>query len=164
MSQTTKKTTTARYMGAVAIMAALAVGAAGAGTAAEAQDATEDVMVAAGSWALDRLEGSSPRLDPHRTGAGRDAARVRRVAQRLGAELATLDDVRRCTDVMDPSTCELTTGPLLAIAAPEMDGERARVRVYGWHRSGSPRQPVEQRSWDLVLERSGGGWRVVGTG
>lgn len=126
------------------------------------QDAEEAVMVAAGAWALDRLPAGQTRLDPHRSGAGKDAARVRRVAQALGAGLGTLDESRQCTDTMDPATCKLSVDRLLAISAPRVDGDEARVKVYAWYRSSSP--PVAQQSWDLVLRHSGGSWRVVSGG
>lgn len=131
---------------------------------ASGQDVEEAVMVAAGQWALDRLPSGATRLDPHRSGAGKDEARVRRVAQSLGATLATLDETRQCTNSIDPSTCQLSATRLLAIAAPRIDGDRAQVKVYAWYRSDSAGEPVAQRNWDLQLQRSGSDWRVVSGG
>lgn len=125
------------------------------------QDVEEAVMVAAGQWALERLPSGATRLDPHRSGAGKDAARVRRVAQSLGATLAPLDETRQCADSIDPSTCTLSAERVLAISAPRIDGDSAEVKVYAWYRSDSAREPVTQRSWDLELRRSGQSWHVV---
>jgi hypothetical protein len=83
------------------------------------------------------------------------------VASALGAELGTLEDTRRCTDVMDPSSCRLDAAVLLAIAPPKITRDEARVRIYAWYRQSSAREPVGKRSWDLTLRRSGGGWQVV---
>jgi hypothetical protein len=127
-----------------------------------AQDPAEAVMVAAGQWALERVPGGDTRLDPHRSGAGKDAARVSSVARSLGAGLGTLDELRQCTDPLDAASCRLGVDRLLAISAPKVDGDEARVKVYAWFRSSSP--PVAQRSWDLVLRRAGGSWRVVSGG
>lgn len=159
--------------GVVALMAAAGVAGAWSGAApavdavdavahAVAQDSDEAVMVAAGEWVLDRIPSGRTQLDPHRSGAGKDGARVRRVAQALGARLGTLDEARQCTDTMNPATCQLGVDRLLAIAAPQVDGDEARVKVYAWYRSSSP--PVAQRSWTLVLRQSGGEWRVVSGG
>lgn len=128
------------------------------------QDPDEAIMVTAGQWALDRLPPGDTRLDPHRSGAGKDAARVRRVAQSLGATLAPLDDTRQCANAIDPSTCQLSAARVLAITAPRIDGDRAQVKVYAWYRSDSAREPVAQRSWDLQLRRNGQSWRVVSGG
>lgn len=125
------------------------------------QDVEEAVMVAAGQWALDRLPSGVTRLDPHRSGAGKDGARVRRVARALGATLGTLDDTRQCTDSIDPSTCRLSVETLLAISAPRIEGYGAQVKVYAWYRSNSAREPVAQRSWEVQLRRSGQSWHVV---
>lgn len=156
--------------GVVALMAAAGVAGAWSGAApavdaaahADAQDIEEAVMVAAGEWVLDRIPSGRTQLDPHRSGAGKDGARVSRVAQALGARLGTLDEARQCTDTMNPATCELGVDRLLAIAAPQIDGDEARVKVYAWYRSSSP--PVAQRNWNLVLRQSGGDWRVVSGG
>ncbi len=129
---------------------------------ASVQDPAEAVMVAAGQWALEQLPAGETRLDPHRTGEGKDAARVNSVARSLGAGLGTLDELRQCTDTMNPASCRLGVDRLLAISAPRMDGDQARVKVYAWYRSSSP--PVAQRSWDLVLRQEGGSWRVVSGG
>lgn len=131
---------------------------------ASGQDAGEAVMVAAGAWALDRVPGSAGRLDPHRSGAGKDGERVKRVARALGVGLAPLDEVRECRDVMDPASCTLSVDRLLAIGAPRIDGGEARVKVYAWYRSSSPTQPVTQQSWELRLARADGGWRVISGG
>jgi hypothetical protein len=128
------------------------------------QDPQEAVMVAAGEWALGQLPGSTGRLDPHRSGAGKDGARIDRVARTLGVGLAPLDEVRSCADVMDPGSCALSVDRLLAIAAPVVDGDDARVKVYAWYRSGSSAGPVAQRDWELRLTRSASGWRVVSGG
>lgn len=125
------------------------------------QDVEEAIMVAAGQWALERLPSGATSLDPHRSGAGKDAARVRRVARSLGATLSPLDDARQCANSIDPSTCTLSVERVLAISSPRIDGDRAQVKVYAWYRAESAREPVAQRSWNLQLHRSGGGWRVV---
>lgn len=161
-------------MGA-ALALGLSAGAAGPATAAgpvtsdgpatsSRQDPAEAVMVAAGEWALARLPSSSVRLDPHRSGGGSGEARARRVAGSLGAELGTLEDTRRCADVMDPGSCTLAAATLLAISPPRVEGDQARVKVYAWYRSDSPRRPVAQQKWELVLQQSGGSWEVVGGG
>lgn len=129
-----------------------------------AQDAEEAVMVAAGEWVLAQVPGGAARLDPHRSGAGKDRARVERVARSLGTGLATLDEVRNCKDVMDASTCTLAVERLLAIASPQVEGDGARVKVYAWYRAGSTTEPVAQRSWELQLRRDGSSWRVVSAG
>lgn len=135
------------------------------GTAAlAAQDASADVMIAAGRWAIERLPSGSGGLDPHRSGAGKDGARVRQVAQALGLELTTLEEAKRCTDALAPSTCQLSANRLLAIGSPRIDGAQARVKVYAWHRSGSEQAPVAERSWELSLRQSADGWRVVSGG
>lgn len=118
-------------------------------------------MVAVGEWVLERVPGSTGRLDPHRSGAGKDAARVERVARAMGVGLAPLDEVRSCSDVMDPATCVLSVDRVLAIASPVMGEGEARVKVYVWYRSGSGAEPVAQRRWDLRLTRSATGWTVV---
>ena len=128
------------------------------------QDPSEAVMIAAGRWVMERLPSGAASLDPHRTGAGKDGDRVRRVAEALGMRLATLEETRRCSDAMDPSTCQLDGARLLAIGAPRVSGDRAAVKVYAWYRSESPRQPVGQQEWELTLSRSGTGWRVVAGG
>lgn len=128
---------------------------------AVAQDPEEAVMVAAAEWVLERVPGGEVRVDPHRSGAGKDRARVERVARTLGARLGTLDELRECTDVMDPSTCTLGVDRLLAIASPRIDDDEARVKVYAWYRADSPSEPVAQRSWELRLTREGPVWRVV---
>ena len=150
-----------RWSGAV-LTAAMALGAWPA--AAAAQTPEEAVMVAAGQWALERLPGGAIRLDPHRTGQGAGEALARRLAGPLGAQLATLEDTRRCADPTDPSSCSLDADVLLALAAPRISGDEAVIRVYAWHRSGDPRAPVAKESWDVRLARSGGGWRVVSGG
>jgi hypothetical protein len=129
-----------------------------------AQSSEEEVLVAAGQWALERLPRGAVRLDPHRTGQGAGEALARRLAGPLGAELATLEDTRSCSDPTDPSSCELAVDVLLALAAPRIDGDEAVVRVYAWHRSDDPRAPVTKESWDVRLQRSSGGWRVVSGG
>jgi hypothetical protein len=158
----------AGLLGAVVLLSGSAVGApATAGPAravAVVQDPAAEVMIAAGRWALDRLPGGAVRMDPHRSGEGKDQAVVERVARALGAELATLEETRRCDDVMDPSTCRLESAALLAISPPRVDGDRAQVKVYAWVAEDSPRAPVSQQSWQLQLRRSGSGWEVVGGG
>lgn len=128
------------------------------------QDPREAVMVAAGAWVLDRVPGGGGHLDPHRSGAGKDGSRLERVAGALGLGMATLDDVRDCVDVMDPTSCTLTVDRLLAVSAPRIDGDAARVKVYAWYRADAGAQPVMQRSWELRLARSEGIWRVVSGG
>jgi len=142
------------------LLAGLAVGTA-VPTAGAAQDDAEAVMVAAARWAQQRLPSGSLRIDPHRSGRAAEAA-VLRVANALGADVGTLEATRRCTDVMNPSTCSLDSVVLLAFAAPEIRGDEARVRVYAWYRQDSAREPVARESWDVVLRRSGGGWEVAG--
>lgn len=152
--------------GSLAIVAVLAVVVATVSlpSPAASQDAGEAIMVAAGQWALERLPQGSTRLDPHRSGAGTDAARLQRVARALGATLATLDETRECADALDRSTCRLGAGRLLAITAPRIEGDEARVKVYAWSPSTSSREPVTQNTWELVLRRSGSVWRVVSGG
>lgn len=128
------------------------------------QDPVAEVMAAAGRWALERLPEGRVRLDPHRSGEGKDRSVVERVAGALGAELGTLEETRRCEDAMDPATCRLASTVLLAIAPPRIDGDSARVKVYAWYDSGSVRSPVAQQSWQLELRRSGSGWEVVSGG
>lgn len=130
----------------------------GSAAGAAAQSAGESVMVAAGEWALERLPGGEPRLDPHRTAASGDM--IGRVARALGARLATLEQTRSCRDVMDPASCEVVA-PILALTEPAIQGDRARIRVYAWYDGDSPREPVAERAWDLLLSRSGSGWQVV---
>lgn len=161
-----------RAVGVVAVLAALGLVAGWTVTEnhvpdvliSSQQDPGEAIMVAAGQWALDRLPPGDTRLDPHRSGAGKDADRVQRVARSLGASLAPLDDTRQCADSIDPSTCQLSAARVLAITAPRIDGDRAQVKVYAWYRSDSAREPVAQRSWDLQLRRNGQSWRVVSGG
>lgn len=128
------------------------------------QDAGEAVMVAAGAWVLDRVPGGAGYLDPHRSGAGKDGSRLERVAGALGLGLATLDDVRECVDVMDPASCTLDVDRLLAMAAPQIHGDAARVKVYAWYRADTGGTPVVQRSWELRLARNDGVWQVVSGG
>lgn len=155
-----------RRGGALAIVALLVAAGATAilPDQAAGQDAEEAVMVAAGEWALERTPQGSTRLDPHRSGAGKDGARVQRVAQSLGATPGTLEETRRCTDALDPSTCRLEAGRLLAVGAPRIEGDQARVKVYVWYPTSTAREPVAQRSWDLVLRKNGQAWRVVSGG
>lgn len=160
-----------RGVGPLILVGLLAVPVAVAGTgpstplgqaeALETQEPAADVMVVAGRWALDRLPDGAVRLDPHRSGEGKERAVVERVAGALGAELGTLEETRLCEDAMDPATCRLESTVLLAIAPPRIDGEKARVKVYAWYASGSVRSPVAQESWELELRRSGEAWRVV---
>lgn len=131
---------------------------------ARTQDPSEAVMVAAGRWALERLPSGPAAIDPHRSGAGKDGARLRRVAAALGTELTTLDRAKECMDVIDPSTCRLSTARLLAIGAPRVQGDRAEVKIYAWHRTASADAPVAEKSWNLTLRRSAGGWQVVSGG
>lgn len=128
------------------------------------QDPAEAIMIAVGGWVLERLPPGSSRLDPHRSGAGKDAPRIGRVATALGAELATLDETRQCTDALDRSTCQLAVTRLLAIGAPAIDGDEAVVKVYAWYRSGSAGAPVAEKTWQLRLHRIEGGWVVVSGG
>lgn len=125
------------------------------------QESSEAAMVAAGRWVRDRLPDGRLVVDPHRTGEGVGDAVVEGVARALGASLGTLEETRRCEDVMDPSTCTLDAAALIAIAPPSLDGDRGTVRVYAWFASDSPREPVGKRTWDLELRRDAGGWRVV---
>ncbi|HSH44227.1 MAG TPA: hypothetical protein VK966_00090 [Longimicrobiales bacterium] len=126
-----------------------------------AQDSdTEAVMVAAGQWAASQLPSGELGLDPHRTGRSTSQDVARRVASNLGARLMTLEEARPCTDPTDPSTCQLQIAALLAIGAPAVDGDGARVRVYAWYRQDSRHNPVAQESWDLTLRRTSGGWQV----
>lgn len=128
------------------------------------QDPAEAIMIAAGGWVLERLPPGSSRLDPHRSGAGKDAPRIGRVARALGAELATLDETRQCTDAVDRSTCQLAVARLLAIGAPAIDGDQAVVKVYAWYRSGSAGARVAEKTWQLRLHRLEGGWVVASGG
>ncbi|MEJ2504076.1 MAG: hypothetical protein P8177_12330, partial [Gemmatimonadota bacterium] len=148
---------------AVTVMAGVAV-LVGSPAGVGAQSPGEAVLVAAGEWALGRLPGGSIRLDPHRTGEGVGREGARRVAEALGAELATLEETRHCGDPLEPSSCRLSVDVLLAISAPRIDGDAAQVRVYAWYRSDDPRRPVSRQSWDLGLRRSGGEWRVTSGG
>lgn len=151
------RTATMTAMLALAALAVPAVSDVGAqGAEAEA------VMVAAGEWAKSRLPGGALRLDPHRTGRSTDRALAARVAQALGAEVATLEATRTCGDVTDPSTCRLASDALLAIGAPSIRGETATVRVYVWYRQDDVHSPVGKATWDVRLRRSGSGWTVDG--
>ena len=125
-----------------------------------AQEA-EQVIVAAGRWAADRLPPGDVRLDPHRTGEGTDPDLADRLATAIGVRLGTLEDMRRCQNSLDPATCELGCDALLAVAAPAVHGDHAEVRVDAWHAQDRPRQPVARTAWDLALQRSGQGWQVV---
>lgn len=125
----------------------------------QAQGDSEAVMVAAARWARQGLPAGPLRLDPHRSGQAAEAV-ARRVASALGGELGTLEDTRRCTDVMDPSSCQLDAAVLLVIGAPSIRGDEASVRVYAWYRQDSAREPVAKQSWDLTLRRAGGDWEV----
>lgn len=145
--------------GTLALMAAVAP----QPGAAQGQ-AEEAVMTAAAEWARERLPQGALRVDPHRTGQGVGQGVAQRVARALGADLGTLEETRSCTDPLDASTCTLQTAALLAISAPRIDGDRATVRVYAWHRQSRPREPVAKRSWDLELRRTAGGWQVAGGG
>ena len=127
----------------------------------QAQD-DEQAMVSAGRWVLQQIPGGDVRLDPHRTGRSTSPAVAQRVAGALNAQLGTLEQTQRCADPLDPSTCRLEASVLLAIAAPAIRGETARVRVYAWYRQDSPRQPVAKKSWDVTLRRTGSGWEVQG--
>ena len=146
------------------IATAVAIGAAAMAAPVAGQNANEAVMVAAGQWAKGQLPGGGLRLDPHRTGEEAGQGVAERVARALGAELGTLEATRICGDVMDPSTCRLQTPGLIAISAPDLNGDRARVRVHGWFRQSDPREPVGKASWQLELVREGGAWRVVSGG
>lgn len=151
---------------AVIVFTAIPGGAAGDGAeggtrlSGSAQE-TEAVMVAAGRWVIERLPPGKVCLDPHRSGQGTDEAVIERVGRALSAELRTLEETRECTDVMDPASCSLNADALMAIARPRIDGRSASVRVYTWHASGSIREPVAKRTWDLELRRESGGWTVV---
>lgn len=160
-----KRTTQSNRRWMLTFAAAAAVAGTVAAMPVRAQgDVAEAVMVAAGQWALQQVPGGSPHLDPHRSGAGKDAARIQRVARALGADLTTLDRSRQCEDAMNPATCRLTVERLLTIAEPRIDGDRATVKVYAWYRSGSQSEPVAQRRWTVVVERDGSAWRVVSGG
>lgn len=124
----------------------------------------ESAMLAAARWVVDRLPEGSLRLDPHRSGQGTDRATVERVARALGAGLATLEETRRCEDTLDRSTCTLACDVLLALAPPEIRGDRATVKVYAWYRSSSRRSPVEKGTWVVELRGGADGWRVVSGG
>ena len=130
---------------------------------AQAAD-TEAAMVAAGEWARGQLPSGELRLDPHRTGRSTSPAVAQRVAAALGAELGTLEEIRSCTDPMTPASCSMSAAALLAIDAPAIDGDQARVRVYAWYRQDSRRAPVGRDSWTVTLRRTGSGWEVVGSG
>lgn len=134
------------------------------GVVSSSRDPTEAVMVAAGRWVLERLPSGAAGLDPHRSGAGKDGARVKRVAAALGMELTTLDQAKQCRDVLEPSTCQLGAARLLAIGAPRIQGDAAEVKIYAWYRSDSEEAPVAEKTWDLSLRRSGGGWVVTSGG
>lgn len=142
-------------------MFALSLAALPAGLEAQTSDA-EAVMIAAGQWARDRVPAGALRLDPHRTGRSTDGSVASRVASALGAQEATLEETRQCTDPMDPATCRLASAALLAIAAPTVRGDEARVRVYAWYRQDDRRAPVGKASWDVTLRRTSGGWVVAG--
>lgn len=127
---------------------------------AGAQDG-EQVMIAAGQWAKGQVPSGPLRLDPHRTGRSSDPAVAQRVASALGATLGTMEETRRCTDVMNPSTCTLSSSALLAISAPRINGDQASCRVYAWYRQDNAREPVGKHSWELTLRRTAQGWEVV---
>ena len=146
-------------IGTFLLATALVVGIPATGAAQNADE--QAVMVAAALWAQDRLPEGSLRLDPHRTGRGVGSAIASRVARALGADVATLEDTRRCTDLMRPETCELESVALLAIAAPQVRGDQASVKVYAWYRQSSSRAPVAEATWDVRLRRTGSGWAVV---
>lgn len=148
----------------IGVADAAAAGGAAGSVAIGAQDPGEAVMVAAGRWVLERLPSGPAGIDPHRSGAGKDGARLQRVAVALGSELTPLDRAKACTDAIDPSTCQLSTARLLAIGAPRMQGDRAEVKVYAWYRTGSADAPVAEKSWNLTLQRMADGWRVVSEG
>ena len=145
--------------GVMLLLGALAIG----GSPAEAQSGdAEAAMIAAGQWARGQLPSGALRLDPHRTGRSTDRAVAGRVASALGAELGTLEQTRTCADVMDASTCRLSSAALVAIEAPEIRGDQAEVTVYAWYRQNDPRAPVGKRSWEVTLRRTGSGWAVAG--
>lgn len=150
-----------RIAGVVALGAVLATGAAPTVATAQGSD-TEAIMIAAGEWVRDQLPGGELRLDPHRTGRSTSPAVARRVASSLAADLATLEEVRSCTDPMDPGSCSMGVAGLLAIEAPAVDGDTARVRVYAWYRQDSRRSPVGKDSWTVTLRRTASGWQVTG--
>lgn len=153
-----------RSGGVAAVIAVVALAAGPAVGPVAAQDEAESAMAAAGTWALGQLPSGDTRLDPHRSGEGKDGPRVQRVARALGASLAPLNQVRECADRLDPSTCTLSVARLISVGAPRIDGDTARVKVYAWYRSSSPREPVAQRSWEVQLRRAGQGWQVVSGG
>ena len=153
-----------RSRGVAAVLALVALGAGPGVESVAAQDDVESAMAAAGTWVLGQLPAGETRLDPHRSGEGKDGARVDRVARALGAGLAPLNQVRECSDRLDPSTCTLSVARLISVGAPTIEGDTARVKVYAWYRSSSPREPVGQRSWEVRLRRSGQGWQVVSGG
>lgn len=142
-------------------MVALSIAAVPASAHAQTTDA-EAVMIAAGEWARDRVPAGALRLDPHRTGRSTDGAVASRVASALGAQEATLEATRQCTDAMDRSTCRLSAAALLVIGAPTIRGDEASVRVYAWYRQDDAGTPVAQASWDLTLRRTSSGWAVAG--
>lgn len=146
-----------------AAVSAVATGAAAAPVAAQTSP-QEAVMLTAARWVVDRLPEGSLRLDPHRSGQGTDRGTVERVAQALGAGLATLEDNRRCQDPLDASTCTLACDVLLALSPPEIRGDRATVKVYAWYRSSSRRSPVEKGTWLVELRGGPEEWRVVSAG
>jgi len=141
---------------------ALALALMGTPAPIHAQAASDDeaVMVAAARWAIERLPSGSLRLDPHRTGEGGGHALASRIARTVGAELGTLEQTRVCSNPMDASTCRLESVALVAIASPRVSRDQASVRVYAWHRSDSPSEPVTRQSWDLRLTRTTAGWSV----
>ncbi len=133
------------------------------GDAASAQkpQVEEGAMIAAGQWARGKLPSGSLALDPHRSDGGVGDAVSQAVARGLGAKLATLEDARMCSDLMDPSTCRLSVDALLAISPPAVHGDQASVRVYAWYRGSSPREPVAKATWDVTLRRSGQAWTAI---
>lgn len=140
----------------------LVLGLLAAPSMAVGQEATERVMIAAGQWAAERLPDGSVRVDPHRTGDRGDQSLARNMARSLGAELGTLEQMRQCDDPLDVSTCVLECDVLLAVAMPDIDGDRATVRLYAWHRQDDAQAPVGKTSWDVRLRSVDGAWQVVG--
>lgn len=147
--------------GGLAVVALVAQAGLWPAPAAAQEEAAEAVMIAAAEWARERLPAGALRVDPHRTGEGVGEGVAQRIARSLGADLGTLEETRRCADVMDPSSCRLEVAALVAISPPRLDGDEARVRVYAWHRQSDPREPVAKVSWEVELRRSGSGWSVV---
>lgn len=113
-----------------------------------------------GSLVLDRRLGSPNQ--PYAKGAPmRQAEHARALAAALGSRLDDGDTVLDCGE--SPSTCRMAgTGIALVRVSPAVvRGDSAFATVSLFRPTGSPRQPVSRVTWNLVLRRQGGTWRVL---